>query len=105
LCALGSFVEDQLDIAAWLPPPSLMTHWSCKYVCVCMYIYVYSNFSCCWFVVIFHYSLIKYNKLFQFSCICYKLLCVLKYLLWRNVHGLVKIMCTLWLLVGIEIDL
>jgi hypothetical protein len=67
---------------------------------------IFCCFFCCWVLVLLHYGQTVCRGLFQFSYICWALLCALRYgLFWRQFHGLPRecILCYCWMEYSVDI--
>jgi hypothetical protein len=63
------------------------------------------SFSCYRCLILFDYSLIRHQTLFQFSYICLDWICGLKCdALWRKFHEMLGTMCILQLLNGMFLN-
>lgn len=58
--------------------------------CIALFPYLqrFWGLYCCWSLCVFHSPVIKHKKQFLISHICEDLPYVLRYLLWRTLHGL-----------------
>jgi hypothetical protein len=72
-----------------------------KSVLLNLHVFIICSYSCFWFLILFHYDLIRQNK--WFHCFIFvKTFYGLKWdLFWRKLHGLLRRMCVLHLLYGI----